>query len=287
MKKILITGSNGQLGNSIKKLETAYPKSSFVYTDIEDLDITKWEDVNRIMENGDFTHVVNCAAYTGVDKAEEEYELAYLLNATGPLNLAKASKLHHCRFIHISTDYVFDGTSHKPYVETDSTHPPSAYGKSKLEGERKVMEEGQGAVVLRTSWLYSEFGNNFLKTMMKYGEERDELRVVFDQIGSPTYAGDLAEVILMIIHSSKPIETNDIYHFSNEGVVSWYDFAKEIMEVAKITCKINPILSVEYPLPAPRPFYSVMDKAKIKRDFNLEIPYWKDSMKKCIENLRS
>ncbi len=286
MKKILITGSKGQLGRSIKKLEMIYPESFFTYTDIEDLDITKWEDVKKYFENKEFTDIINCAAYTAVDKAEDEYELANLINATGPANLAKASKLNDIRFVHISTDYVFDGKAHRPYTEKEPINPPSAYGKSKLEGEKKAIREGQGILVIRTSWLYSEFGNNFLKTMMKYGEEREELRVVFDQIGSPTYAGDLAEAILEIIHSSEQTDSNEIYHFSNEGVVSWYDFAKEIMEEAKINCKINPILSVEYPLPAPRPFYSVLDKSKIKNDFHIEIPYWKDSMKKCIKILK-
>ncbi len=285
MKKILITGSNGQLGNSIKKLQIIYPESTFVYTDVADLDITKWEDVNAFFKNNEFTDVINCAAYTAVDKAEEEEELALLINAEGPANLAKASKLNNARFVHVSTDYVFDGKAHRPYTEEDIAEPPSAYGKTKLEGEKLVMKEGEGVLIFRTSWLYSEFGNNFLKTMMKYGKERDELRVVFDQIGTPTYAVDLANAILCIIHSKDKGDTNQIYHYSNEGVVSWYDFAKEIMEEAKIDCLISPILSVEYPLPAPRPYFSVMDKTKTKRDFTVEVPYWKDSMKKCIKVL--
>ncbi|NOR85995.1 MAG: dTDP-4-dehydrorhamnose reductase [Bacteroidales bacterium] len=286
MRKILITGSNGQLGNSIKKLEVNYKETSFVYTDVADLDITKWEDVKQFIDDGKFTDVVNCAAYTAVDKAEEEYDLAYLINAQGPANLAKASKLFPCRFFHISTDYVFDGLAHRPYVEIDDTNPPSAYGKSKLEGEKLVEQEGLGALIIRTSWLYSEFGNNFLKTMMKYGKERDELKVVFDQVGTPTYAGDLAASILCILHSTKRAEKNEIYHFSNEGVVSWYDFAREIMDGASIECKISPILSVEYPLPAPRPYFSVLDKAKIKSNFDIDIPYWKDSMMRCIKELQ-
>jgi len=285
MKKILITGSQGQLGNSIKKLEKLYPDTLFVYTDVDDLDISNWEEVDSFIKQAGFTDIINCAAYTAVDKAEEEYDLAYKINATGPENLAKASKEYNCRFVHISTDYVFDGKAHQPYVETDFAQAPSAYGKTKLDGEKLVMQEALGAIIIRTSWLYSEFGHNFLKTMLKYGEERDELKVVFDQIGTPTYAGDLAAAILSIIHSSEKEEENKIYHFSNEGVVSWFDFAQEIMEEAKIDCKISPILSKEYPLPAPRPFYSVLDKSKIKKDFNLEIPYWKDGMQRCIKVL--
>jgi len=285
MKKILVTGSNGQLGNSIRKLEGNFPEYSFVYTDVADLDITKWDEVEAFFKEGNFTDVVNCAAYTAVDKAEKEYDLAYLINATGPANLAKASKQFDCKFIHVSTDYVFNGKAYQPYVEEDQANPPSAYGKSKLAGEKLVLQEGQGVAIIRTSWLYSEFGNNFIKTMMKYGAERDELRVVYDQIGTPTYAGDLAEAILKIIQSEKEMPENEIYHFSNEGVVSWYDFAREIMDAAKIKCKISPILSVEYPLPAPRPYFSVLNKAKIKSSFQIEIPYWKDSMLKCIDLL--
>jgi len=283
MKKILITGGNGQLGSSIKKLAPNYKDSLFTYTDVTELDITNFESLKQYIKDGEFTDIINCAAYTAVDKAEEDYDLAYKINATGPGNLAEVAKLFGCRFIHISTDYVFDGSSYRPYLETDKADPPSAYGKSKLAGEKKVIEKGQGSVTIRTSWLYSEFGANFLKTMMKYGSERDELRVVFDQIGTPTYAGDLADAILKIIHTSEKKAENTIYHYSNEGVVSWYDFAKEIMEETKISCKISPILSAEYPLPAPRPFYSVMDKSKIKKDFDINIPYWKDGLRECLK----
>jgi len=285
MRKVLVTGSNGQLGNSIRKMEAYYPTYSFVYTDVADLDITKRDEVEAFFKAGGFTDVVNCAAYTAVDKAEEEYDLAYLINATGPANLAKASKQFHCKFIHVSTDYVFDGKAYQPYVEDDPANPPSAYGKSKLEGEKLVLQQGQGTVIIRTSCIYSEFGNNFIKTMMKYGAEREELRVVYDQIGTPTYAGDLAEAIMKIIQNEKETLKNEVYHFSNEGVVSWYDFAREIMDAAKIECRISPILSVEYPLPAPRPYFSVLNKAKIKSSFQIEIPYWKDSMLKCMDLL--
>jgi len=285
MRKVLITGSLGQLGKSIKKLESGYKDTLFVYTDVADLDITKLEDINHLIKKEQFTDVINCAAYTAVDKAEQEKDLAFKINAHGPENLAKACQLNNCRFIHISTDYVFDGMNHQPYTETDTTEPPSTYGKTKLEGENLVLKEKADSLIIRTSWLYSEFGGNFLKTMMKYGQERPELRVVFDQIGSPTYAGDLATAILEILHNDSHKQESGIYHFSNEGVVSWYDFAKEIMEETHIDCQITPILSVEYPLPAPRPFYSVMDKAKIKKDFNIKIPYWKDGLRECLKAL--
>lgn len=285
MRKVLVTGSLGQLGKSIKKLDPAYKETLFVYTDVDDLDITNPKAVKQFIEKEQFTDIVNCAAYTAVDKAEQEKDLALKINAHGPENLAKACKQQQCRFIHISTDYVFDGRKYQPYIESDNTEPPSTYGKTKLEGEKLVLKENTDSIIIRTSWLYSEFGGNFLKTMMKYGKERDELRVVFDQIGTPTYASDLAAVILEIIHKENTEQQNGIYHFSNEGVVSWYDFAKEIMEEAHIDCHITPILSVEYPLPAPRPFYSVMDKAKIKKDFNIKIPYWKNGLRKCLKAL--
>ncbi len=283
--KILITGSNGQLGRSIKKLEEKYPNTSFVYTDVAELDITNEQKVCSFVEQGNYSHIINCAAYTAVDKAEEEYELAKQLNAFGPTYLAKAAKENNTIFIHISTDYIFDGEAHRPYIESDITKPPSAYGKSKLLGEEMVKKENEQTIIIRTSWLYSEFGHNFLKTMLKFGHERNELKVVFDQIGTPTYANDLAEAILTIIHSDKKPSGNKIYHFSNEGVASWYDFAQEIMKASRLNCKISPILSKEYPLPAPRPFYSVLDKTKIKTDFDLDIPYWKDGMLRCISNI--
>ena len=285
--KILVTGSNGQLGKSIKKWERKYPNTFFVYTDVAELDITNVQKVCSFVEQGNYSHIINCAAYTAVDKAEEEYELAKKINAIGPANLAKAAKDSKAIFIHVSTDYIFDGESHRPYVEDDIAKPPSAYGKSKLLGEEMVKKENKQAIIIRTSWLYSEFGHNFLKTMLKYGKEREELKVVFDQIGTPTYAGDLAEVILQMAHLDKKPIGNPIYHFSNEGVASWYDFAKEIIQASQLDCKISPILSKEYPLPAPRPFYSVLDKTKIKTDFDLEIPYWKDGMLRCIANIES
>jgi len=285
MKKILITGSQGQLGNSIKKLEKNYKNTVFVFTDVAELDITNWDELKGYIEKENFTDIINCAAYTAVDKAENEYDLAYSINAIGPSLLAKAAKLYACSFIHISTDYVFDGEAHQPYTENDATHPPSAYGKTKLHGEKLLLAENNDTIIIRTSWLYSEFGHNFLKTMIKYGKERNELKIVFDQIGSPTYAGDLAQAILDIIHINKAKSNSNIYHFSNEGVASWYDFAYAIMLASKIDCQIKPILTQDYPLPAPRPFYSVLDKTKIKTDFQIIIPHWKDSLIKCISEL--
>lgn len=285
MVKILITGGDGQLGSAIKAAGTNFPDFDLIFTDVADFDITKEVSVDAYLAKGDFDFLINCAAYTAVDKAEEEKDLAFLINATGPENLAKACKKYSCRLIHISTDYVFDGKSHIPYVESMATNPPSVYGQTKLAGEKAILKYSDSAFILRTSWLYSEFGNNFLKTMLKLGSERSELRVIFDQIGTPTYAGDLAQSILKIIGANKKSEKPEIYHFSNEGVISWYDFAKEIMDFAHLNCQILPIESSEYPLPAPRPYYSVLNKSKIKLAFNISIPYWKDSLKICLQRL--
>jgi len=286
MINILITGSDGQLGNAIQVASKAFSNFNLTFTDVADFDITNAKSIDEYLSKNNFKYLVNCAAYTAVDKAEEDKNLAYLINAEGPENLAKACKKHNCSLIHISTDYVFNGISHLPYTETMETNPPSVYGQSKLAGEKAILEYSDSAIIIRTSWLYSEFGNNFLKTMLKYGSERDELRVIFDQIGTPTYAGDLAVSILKIINSNKKLNQSEIYHFSNEGVISWYDFAKEIMDIAKVNCIITPIESYEYPLPAPRPHYSVLNKAKIKSTFGLSIPYWRDSLKLCLERIK-
>jgi dTDP-4-dehydrorhamnose reductase len=285
MNKILVTGSQGQLGSSIRKIDKNYQESEFFYTDVAELDITNRAQVLDFVKGNGITHIVNCAAYTAVDKAEQEYDLAKKINATGPAILAEVAAMFAAHFIHISTDYVFDGKGYEPYAETDYCDTPSAYGKSKLLGEQMVLEEGVGVTIIRTSWLYSEFGNNFMKTMLKYGKERPELKVVYDQIGSPTYATDLATAILSIIHSGKKTDKNEIYHYSNEGVASWYDFAYEIIIGAQLNCKVTPILTYQYPLPAPRPYYSVLNKAKIKKDFNITIPHWRDSMLECLSIL--
>lgn len=285
MVKILITGGDGQLGSAIKYASENFADFDLIFTDVADFDITKSDSVDVYLANNDFDYLINCAAYTAVDKAEEEKDLAFLINATGPENLAKACKKYGCRLIHISTDYVFDGMSSIPYIESMPTNPPSVYGQTKLAGEKAIIEYADATIIIRTSWLYSEFGNNFLKTMLKYGREREELRIVFDQIGTPTYAGDLAHAILKIIEEHKKLTKTEIFHFSNEGVISWYDFAKEIMEFAKLDCNIFPIESHDYPLPAPRPHYSVLNKSKIKTTFNLTIPYWKDSFKVALRRL--
>ncbi|MBN2236764.1 MAG: dTDP-4-dehydrorhamnose reductase [Bacteroidales bacterium] len=283
--KILITGGDGQLGSAIKAAALNFPTFELTFTDIADFDITNANSVDSYLVKNKFDFLINCAAYTAVDKAEEQQELAYLINETGPKNLAKSCSKSHCKLIHISTDYVFDGKNFLPYTEEMPTNPLSIYGKTKLAGEKAIFENSTNSFIIRTSWLYSEFGNNFLKTMQKYGAERNELRVIFDQIGTPTYAGDLAETILSIIQNDWDFEKSEIFHFSNEGVVSWYDFAKEIMEFSNIDCQITPIESRVYPLPAPRPNYSVLNKSKIKKTFPVSIPYWKDSLKVCISRL--
>lgn len=283
--KILITGSNGQLGNEIRELEPAYSHFEFLYTDVDELDITNPADVNRFFEFHTPDVVINCAAYTAVDKAESDEETAFLVNTEATGILARAAADTSAFMVHISTDYVYDGRNFQPYVETDAVNPVSVYGKSKLAGEKAVQESGGKAVIIRTSWLYSAFGNNFVKTMMKYGKERDSLNVVFDQTGTPTYAHDLAKTILDILPLAMTAEDIDIYHYSNEGVASWYDFAIAVHQIAGITCQVNPIPAKDYPLPAERPFYSVLDKSKIKKKFPVMIPYWRDSVKDCIVRL--
>lgn len=283
--KILITGSNGQLGSEIRELESAYTHYEFLYTDVAELDIANAEEVDYFFELHSPDVVINCAAYTAVDKAETDEETAFRINALAPGNLARAASDSGAFMVHISTDYVYDGTNHSPYSETDEINPVSVYAKSKAAGEDAVQLAGGKAIIIRTSWLYSAFGNNFIKTMIKYGKERDTMNVVFDQVGTPTYAHDLAKAILDILPMAMIDERIEIYHYSNEGVASWYDFAKAIHRFAGITCLVNPILTQDYPLPAVRPFYSVLDKTKIKKKFLLEIPYWKDSVKHCIDRL--
>jgi len=283
--RILITGSNGQLGNEIRVLAGDYPDFDFMYTDIEELDITDPLEVETFFIKNLPQVIINCAAYTAVDKAETDESKAYLINATAVANLAKSAAGIGALIIHISTDYVFDGKSYLPYVETDKINPLSSYGRTKLAGENAVQLNATKGIILRTSWLYSAFGNNFVKTMMKYGIERDSLNVVFDQIGTPTYARDLAKVILDIIPSAINITGMNLFHYSNEGVASWYDFARTVITFSGIRCEINPILTENYPLPAPRPFYSVLNKSKIKETFKIKIPYWSDSVKDCIQRL--
>jgi len=281
---ILITGCNGQLGNEIQLLEQQFPHHKFFNTDVAELDITDQQAIERFVENNDIDGIVNCAAYTAVDKAESNEPLCQLLNAEAPAFLAYAIDQRDGWMIHVSTDYVFDGTKHTPYLEDDDTCPNSVYGRTKLVGEFNVQKLCRRSMIIRTAWLYSSFGNNFVKTMMRLGSEKAQLGVIFDQIGTPTYARDLAVAIMAAVEKGV---VPGIYHFSNEGVISWYDFAKAIHRLAGITtCHVSPLHTAEYPTPASRPHYSVLDKTKIKDTFGLEIPYWEESLSECIKKLK-
>ena len=273
----LVVGANGQLGNCIR----LFLKDAAIYTDKEELDITDENAVKEFVKNNNFKCIINCSAYTAVDKAENDIELATKINVDGVRNLAKTN----IPLIHISTDYVFDGKNNIPYVETDKTNPMSIYGKTKLEGEKEVLKYSKSAIIIRTAWLYSQFGNNFLKTMLRLGKEKESLNVVFDQVGTPTYAIDLAEVIFKILQSGKYEDMKEIYHFSNEGVCSWYDFAVEIMKEANLSCEVKPIESKDYPTLALRPSFSVLNKGKIKGDFGVEIEHWRMAMVRCLESI--
>lgn len=286
MKKILVTGANGQLGSELKDILGA-DNEQVVYTDVAQLDITKLDLVRAFIKEHKVSDIINCAAYTAVDKAETDQDVAYMVNCIAPKNLATVAAEENCRLIHVSTDYVFSGEACTPYVESDPTSPLGVYGRTKLAGEEAVTDSGCDAVIIRTSWLYSAYGNNFVKTMMRLGKERDQLNVVFDQVGTPTYAGDLAAAIVKLIQSEELADVSGLYHFSNEGVCSWYDFAQEIMDQENITCNVQPILSSQYPTPVRRPSFSVLDKAKIKKDFNITIPYWKHSLVMCLRKLNS
>jgi len=281
MIQVIVTGGNGQLAKCIKNAADGLDEYNFSYVDLEELDITDKYTVNEFFEKTKPTWCINCAAYTAVDKAESDTELAKKVNINGAKYLAQASKMHNSKFIQISTDFVFDGAKGSIYAETDKANPLSVYGATKFEGEQVTTNEVDEHFIIRTSWLYSEYGNNFLKTMLRLGAERDELSVVSDQIGTPTYAGDLAELVLEII--SVDSKAYGLYHYSNEGVASWYDFAKAIMEESRTACKVLPIKTEAYPTPAMRPAFSVMDKSKIKNEFEIEIPYWRDSLKKAIQ----
>ena len=280
---ILITGCNGQLGNEIQLLEKMNPQYDYFNTDVAELDITDADAVNRFVDENHIDGIVNCAAYTAVDKAESNEELCTRLNAEAPAYLAAAIDKHEGWMIQISTDYVFDGTNHTPYTEDEDTCPNSVYGRTKLVGEFNVLKLCKRSMIIRTAWLYSSFGNNFVKTMLRLGKEKSELGVIFDQIGTPTYAHDLAVAIFMAINKGI---VPGIYHFTNEGVTSWYDFTKAIHRIAGIKdCQVRPLHTSEYPTPAARPHYSVLDKTKIKQTYGLDIPYWQDSLAECIHNL--
>lgn len=287
MKKILVTGSKGQLGSELKALSSNYPDFQFIYTDIEELNLTDEKAVKAFFLKENFDFCINCAAYTAVDKAEDEPEVAMLINATTVEYLAKACSRKQIPFIHISTDYVFDGKNHKPYLESDAVSPCSEYGKSKLAGEKAVFDYSDTALIIRTSWLYSSYGNNFVKTMLRLGKERKELSVIFDQVGTPTYAGDLAKAILDILSGDKIKTGVFIYHYSNEGAISWYDFSQAIFHESGISCHVKAIESKEFPVKATRPFYSVLNKSKIKNDFQVDVPYWLNSLKLVLKQLEN
>ncbi len=285
MKNILITGCNGQLGNEMKLLAAENPQFNYFFTDVAELDITNEQAVNDYVVEHEIDCIVNCAAFTAVDKAESNEQLCDMLNHIAPGYLAKAINQRNGYIIQVSTDYVFNGTNHTPYREDEPTCPTSVYGRTKLAGEEVVLASCPKAMIIRTAWLYSTFGNNFVKTMLRLGREKDKLGVIFDQIGTPTYARDLALAIFTAMNQGiKP----GIYHFSNEGVISWYDFTKAIHRIAGITsCHVSPLHTSEYPTPAARPHYSVLDKTKFKETYNVEVPYWEDSLKDCIQLLEN
>lgn len=286
--RLLITGCNGQLGRSLHDLSTEHPEHSYVWTDIDRLDLTDAQAVSRAVEEADVDMIVNCAAFTNVDGAEEHEAEALQANADAVANLARTGK----PIVHISTDYVFSGEGWLPYRETDTPRPNTAYGRTKWEGEKRLMALSPDSLIIRTAWLYSPYGKNFVKTMLAAAEARDELRVVYDQIGSPTYALDLARLIFVVI--SAPRRPAGIYHFTNEGVCSWYDFTREIVRQARClqgqdryAARITPIRSEEYTYKTPRPHYSVLDKKKVKDTFGIDIPYWADSLNHCLRQLLS
>ena len=286
---ILVTGSKGQLGRELQVLAPQYPNYRFVFTDVEELDITKSGEPERFVKKHPVDFIINCAAFTAVDKAETEKDQAFLVNTVAVDYLADAALASNACLIQISTDYVFDGGQNIPYVEDDGAIPETVYGDTKYEGEKLLLYSEINYIIIRTSWLYSSFGNNFVKTMLRLGNEKESINVVFDQIGSPTYARDLARAILFIVSKVKVDTDNpvqEIYHYANEGVASWYDLACEIFRQKKISCKVNPINTTEYPAPAKRPLYSVLNKSKIKKDFGLHIPQWVDSLKEMLAELK-
>ena len=289
--KILVTGSNGQLGKELKKLAASFPQFDFTFLSREDLPIHHFEMVRNYFNVYHPQYLINCAAYTAVDIAEQENDRAFQVNGEAVAVLAAICKEHHTKFIHISTDYVFDGTASTPYKEDSPTNPQSVYGASKLEGEKQALQFNPDSIVIRTSWVYSEYGKNFVKTMLKLIQEKEEINVVNDQVGSPTYTADLAEAILNIIqwpqtHDSRLTTLGGVYHYSNEGIISWYDFAVAIKELIGSSCRINPIPTSQYPTPAKRPAYSVLDKTKIQKAFGIELKGWKKSLARCLAYLK-
>ena len=283
---ILVTGITGQLGRSLKEIAAAYPNLRFVFVGRQQLDLSNGKSITAFFEHNRFDIFINCAAYTAVDKAEIENELADQINHLAVRQLAHISKQQNAKLIHISSDYVFNGNCSRPYIETDEVAPKCVYGQTKLHAEQAILDTLESnAVIIRTSWLYSKYQTNFVKTMLKLGKECGNLNVIFDQVSTPTYAGDLAKAILDIIHSQlfkQPEFKTNLVHYSNEGVCSWYDFAKTIFEITSTSCNVHPIESKDYPTVAKRPHYSVLNKGKIKQTYSLTIPYWKDSLKQCL-----
>ncbi|UQB43249.1 dTDP-4-dehydrorhamnose reductase [Thiomicrospira microaerophila] len=297
-KTILVTGKNGQLGQSLQKIVNDDAQYDFTFVGRDQLDLASPKSISDFFKNKQFDVIINCAAYTAVDKAESEPELADQINHLAVKQLADIAKANDSALIHISTDYVFDGQNHRPYIETDPVAPQGIYGATKLKGEQACISVNPKGALIRTSWVYSEFGNNFVKTMLRLGAERDSLNVIYDQVGSPTYAADLASAILTMVDNSERNRSQvklgnegkhkgiEIYHYSNEGVCAWYDFAKAIFELSQTACQVNPIETKDYPTPAKRPHYSLMNKAKIKTDFGLTIPYWRYSLIHCLTELK-
>ena len=290
IKKILLSGATGQLGQSFQQLAGQYPQYDFTFADRSHFDLSQTASIEAYCQQHTFDLIINCAAYTAVDQAESDAELADAINHLAVQKLAEVACQQQAKFIHISTDYVFNGVQHRPYVETDMVAPSSVYGATKLAGEQALLKAmPSNALIIRTSWVYSPFANNFVKTMLKLGAQRDSLTVIFDQVGTPTYAPDLAEAIMQMIATDgfkQPNNPTEMYHYSNEGVCSWYDFAKTIFELSGTVCAVSPIETKDYPTPAKRPAYSILNKAKIKQQFGLTIPYWKDSLRRCISVLQ-
>jgi len=285
MSNILVTGANGQLGQEIQSLSQIDTKNKFFFTDISELDITKIDAIEQFVIENKIEEILNCAAYTAVDKAEDEFELADLVNHIAVKNLAEIAKKYDLKFVHTSTDYVFSGENFIPYLPTDIPNPKSVYGKTKLEGEQALQKiNPANSIIIRTAWVYSEFGNNFVKTMLRLGVERDNLNIIYDQIGSPTYAKDLAKAILTALPQIENT-TVGVFHFTNEGICSWYDFATSIFEIKNIDCKVNAIPTEAYPTKATRPRYSVLNKQSLKEKYNIEIPYWRNSLQECLQKL--
>lgn len=282
--KILVTGSNGQLGSELKELASSYPQYNFIFTDVAELSIVDRNAVESFFKNEQPAYLINCAAYTAVDKAESENELNEQINGIAVGILASACKQNNSKFIHISTDYVFNGNATSPLKETDEVDPVNAYGASKLLGEQLAFQNNPESIVIRTSWVYSFYGKNFVKTMMRLMNEKESIGIVSDQVGSPTYAADLAEAIMLIISSGK--WTAGIYNYSNEGVVSWFDFAKEIKSLLGSTCVVKPLTTEQFPTPAKRPKYSVLDKTKVQQVFSIQLKDWKDSLRICVNKLK-